>query len=55
MNNIDINYISIEFLQKELIEAKYNGDLSNESIEVWWQILSNWRRENERKRSEEKD
>lgn len=55
MNNIDINYISIEYLQKELIEAKYNGDLSNESIEVWWKILADWRRENERKRSEEKD
>ena len=55
MNNIDSNYISIEYLQKELIEAKYNGDLSNESIEVWWKILADWRRENERKSSEKKD
>lgn len=55
MNLIESNYISIDFLQKELIEAKYRGDLSNESIEVWWQILADWRMKNERKRSEKKD
>lgn len=55
MNYIDSNYISIEFLQKELIEAKYKGDLSNESIEVWWKILAKWRGENERKGISEKD
>ena len=47
MNLIDKEYISIEYLQKELIEAKYKGELSSDSIEVWWKILADWRRENE--------
>ena len=55
MNYIDSNYISIEYLQKALIEKKYKGELSSDSIEVWWQILADWRRENERKSSEKQD
>ena len=55
MNLIDRDYIDIEFLQKELIEAKYKGDLTNESLQVWWKILADWRRENERKSSEKQD
>lgn len=55
MNYIDSNYISIEYLQKALIEKKYKGELSSDSIEVWWQILADWRKENERKSSEKQD
>jgi len=55
MNLIDKDYIDIEFLQKELIEAKYKGDLTNESLQVWWKILAKWREMNERKGLSEKD
>ena len=55
MNFIDSEYIRIDYLQKALIEKKYKGELSSDSIEVWWEILADWRRENERKSLPEKN
>lgn len=44
---ISQNFIDLRWLQKELIEREYNGELKTDSIKVWWEILAKWRRENE--------
>lgn len=46
MNLINRDYIEIEWLQKELIDAKCRGELKD-SLQSWWRILSKWRRKNE--------
>lgn len=46
MNLIARDFIPIEWLQKELIEAKFRGEMKD-SIELWWKILAKYRREKE--------
>lgn len=44
---ISKKFIDIEWLQKELIEKEYEGEIDGRSIEVWWKILAKWRLKNE--------
>lgn len=47
MNLIHKEYISIKWLQKELVEMIYHGEARDNNLRIFLRLLEKWRRENE--------
>ena len=47
MNLINMDYISIEWMYKWLIDKLYQRKIGHEIMKLFYRMVSDWRRENE--------